>query len=58
MQGAEELGTNNPMRAYYKQTNPLYLPMSSYLTGAHDADRFVMLTDAGRPRTAPRFRPF
>ena len=50
MQGAEERWTNNPMRAYYKQTNPLYLAISSYLTGAHDADRLRwMLTDAGAP---------
>ncbi len=48
MQGAEERWVQNPIRAYYRQTDPLYLTTSSFLTGAHNVDRLRwMLKDAG-----------
>lgn len=48
MQGAEERWVKNPIYAYYKQTDPLYLTTSSFLTGAHNVDRLRwMLKDAG-----------
>ena len=48
MQGAEERWVRNPVNAYYKQTDPLYLTTGSFLTGAHNVDRLRwMLKDAG-----------
>ena len=48
MQGSEERWVRNPVNAYYKQTDPLYLTTSSFLTGAHNVDRLRwMLTDFG-----------
>jgi Zn-dependent M16 (insulinase) family peptidase len=50
MEGAEESWADNPIDAYYKQTNPLYLAIGSFLTRAHNADRLRwMLKDAGAP---------
>jgi Zn-dependent M16 (insulinase) family peptidase len=50
MQGAEERWVHNPINAYYKQSDPLYLTTSSFLTGAHNVDRLRwMLKDAGTP---------
>ena len=51
MQGSEERWVNDPINGYYKQTDPLYLTTSSFLTGAHNVDRLRwMLTDAGTPQ--------
>lgn len=48
MQGSEESWVRNPITAYRKQTDPLYLTAASFLTGAHNADRVRwMLKDAG-----------
>ena len=48
MQGSEESWVRNPIQAYYKQTDPLYLTASSFLTGAHNVDRIRwMLKDGG-----------
>ena len=50
MQRPEEAWVRNPVLAYYKQTNPLYLASSSFLSQAHNVDRLRwMLTDAGSP---------
>jgi Zn-dependent M16 (insulinase) family peptidase len=47
-QGQEEAWVMNPALAYWKQTNPLYLTTSSFLTRAWNADRLKwMLKDAG-----------
>jgi Zn-dependent M16 (insulinase) family peptidase len=48
MQGAEERWVRNPVNAYYKQSNPLYLATESFLTGTDNVDRLRwMLKDAG-----------
>jgi Zn-dependent M16 (insulinase) family peptidase len=48
MQGSEESWVMNPVLAYWKQTNPLYLTTSTFLTRAYNADRLRwMLKDAG-----------
>jgi hypothetical protein len=39
MQGSEESWVMNPVLAYWKQTNPLYLTTSAFLTRAYNADR-------------------
>ena len=39
MQGPEEYWVMNPVYAYWKQTNPLYLTTSSFLTREWNADR-------------------
>ncbi len=39
MQGSEESWVMNPVMAYWKQTNPLYLSASAFLTRAYNADR-------------------
>lgn len=39
MQGSEESWVMNPVLSYWKQTNPLYLTTSSFLTRAWNADR-------------------
>jgi Zn-dependent M16 (insulinase) family peptidase len=39
MQGPEEYWVMNPVLAYWKQDNPLYLTTSSFLTRAWNADR-------------------
>lgn len=50
MQGPEEYWVRNPVLAYFKQTRPLYLASSSFLTQAHNVDRLRwMLADAGSP---------
>ena len=50
MQGAEERWVRNPINAYLKQTDPLYLTINSFLTGAHNVDRLRwMLKDTGTP---------
>jgi Zn-dependent M16 (insulinase) family peptidase len=50
MQGSEESWVMNPVLAYWKQTNPLYLTTTSFLTRAWNADRLRwMLKDAGAP---------
>jgi Zn-dependent M16 (insulinase) family peptidase len=47
-QGSEESWVMNPVNAYWKQSNPLYLTTSSFLTRAWNADRLKwMLKDAG-----------
>jgi Zn-dependent M16 (insulinase) family peptidase len=47
-QGPEESWVMNPVLAYWKQSNPLYLTTSSFLTRAYNADRLRwMLADAG-----------
>jgi Zn-dependent M16 (insulinase) family peptidase len=47
-QNSEEAWVMNPALAYWKQTNPLYLTTSSFLTRAWNADRLKwMLKDAG-----------
>jgi Zn-dependent M16 (insulinase) family peptidase len=47
-QNSEESWVMNPALAYWKQTNPLYLTTSSFLTRAWNADRLKwMLKDAG-----------
>jgi Zn-dependent M16 (insulinase) family peptidase len=47
-QNSEESWVMNPVLAYWKQTNPLYLTTSSFLTRAWNADRLKwMLKDAG-----------
>ncbi len=49
-QFGEESWVMNPALAYWKQTNPLYLTTSSFLTRAWNADRLKwMLKDAGTP---------
>ncbi len=54
MQGPEESWVMNPVLAYWKQTNPLYLTTAAFLTRAYNADRLRwMLKDTGREdRTA------
>ncbi len=48
MQGAEENWVRNPETAYRKQTNPLLLATSSFLTRMHNAQRLRwMLKDGG-----------
>jgi Zn-dependent M16 (insulinase) family peptidase len=48
MQGSEESWVMNPVLAYWKQTNPLYLTTSAFLTRAYNADRLRwMLKDVG-----------
>ena len=48
MQGPEEYWVMNPVYAYWKQTNPLYLTTSSFLTREWNADRLRwMLKDIG-----------
>ena len=48
MQGSEESWVMNPVMAYWKQTNPLYLTASAFLTRAYNADRLRwMLKDVG-----------
>ena len=48
MQGPEETWVMNPVLAYWKQTSPLYLTTSAFLTRAYNADRLRwMLRDAG-----------
>jgi hypothetical protein len=48
MQGAEENWVRNPETAYRKQTNPLMLATSSFLTRVHNAQRLRwMLKDGG-----------
>ena len=48
MQGPEEYWVRNPEQAYRKQTNPLMLATSSFLTHAHNAQRLRwMLKDGG-----------
>jgi Zn-dependent M16 (insulinase) family peptidase len=48
MQGPEEYWVMNPVYAYWKQTNPLYLTTSSFLTREWNADRLRwMLKDVG-----------
>ena len=47
-QNSEEAWVMNPVLAYWKQTNPLYLTTASFLTRAWNADRLKwMLKDAG-----------
>jgi Zn-dependent M16 (insulinase) family peptidase len=49
MQGSEESWVMNPVLAYWKQTNPLYLSTSAFLTRAYNADRLRwMLKDVGK----------
>jgi Zn-dependent M16 (insulinase) family peptidase len=49
MQGSEESWVMNPVLSYWKQTNPLYLTTSAFLTRAYNADRLRwMLKDAGK----------
>src|SRR5580658_180832 len=49
MQGSEESWVMNPVLAYWKQTNPLYLTTSAFLTRAYNADRLRwMLKDVGK----------
>jgi Zn-dependent M16 (insulinase) family peptidase len=55
MQGPEEYWVMNPVYAYWKQNNPLYLTTSSFLTREWNADRLRwMLADfkAGGDRAA------
>ena len=54
MQGSEESWVMNPVMGYWKQTNPLYLTASAFLTRAYNADRLRwMLKDtAGADREA------
>ena len=48
MQGPEENWVLNPVMSYWKQTNPLYMTTSSFLTRAYNADRLRwMLHDVG-----------
>ncbi len=48
MQGSEESWVMNPALAYWKQTNPLYLTTSAFLTRAYNADRLRwMLKEVG-----------
>jgi Zn-dependent M16 (insulinase) family peptidase len=48
MQGPEEYWVMNPVYAYWKQKNPLYLTTSSFLTREWNADRLRwMLKDVG-----------
>jgi Zn-dependent M16 (insulinase) family peptidase len=48
MQGPEEYWVRNPEQAYRKQTNPLMLASSSFLTREHNAQRLRwMLKDGG-----------
>jgi Zn-dependent M16 (insulinase) family peptidase len=48
MQGPEEAWVMNPVLAYWKQTNPMYLTTTSFLTRAWNADRLRwMLKDVG-----------
>ena len=48
MQGSEEQWVMNPVVAYWKQANPLYLTTASFLTRAYNADRLRwMLADTG-----------
>lgn len=48
MQGSEESWVTDPPLAYWKQTNPLYLTTSAFLTRAYNADRLRwMLKDVG-----------
>jgi len=48
MQGSEESWVMNPVMSYWKQTNPLYLTASAFLTRAYNADRLRwMLKDVG-----------
>src|ERR1019366_3335714 len=48
MQGSEEQWVMNPVVAYWKQSNPLYLTTASFLTRAYNADRLRwMLADTG-----------
>jgi Zn-dependent M16 (insulinase) family peptidase len=58
MQGSEESWVMNPALAYWKQSNPLYLTTSAFLTRAWNADRLRwMLKDTGteaRERVAIR----
>ncbi len=59
MQGAEERWVRNPINAYYKQTDPLYLAIESFLTGADNVDRLRwMLKDAGTPEDRSSIAPF
>jgi Zn-dependent M16 (insulinase) family peptidase len=55
MQGSEESWVLNPVMAYWKQTNPLYLAASAFLTRAYNADRLRWMlkdVDAGEDRKA------
>ncbi len=48
MQGSEESWVMNPVLSYWKQSNPLYLTTTSFLTRAFNADRLRwMLSDTG-----------
>jgi Zn-dependent M16 (insulinase) family peptidase len=48
MQGPEETWVMNPVLAYWKQSNPLYLTTAAFLTRAFNADRLRwMLKDTG-----------
>jgi Zn-dependent M16 (insulinase) family peptidase len=48
MQGSEEAWVMNPVMAYWKQSNPLFLTTSSFLTREWNADRLRwMLKDIG-----------
>jgi Zn-dependent M16 (insulinase) family peptidase len=48
MQGSEESWVMNPALGYWKQSNPLYLTTSAFLTRAWNADRLRwMLKDTG-----------
>lgn len=60
MQGSEESWVMNPVLSYWKQSNPLYLTTTSFLTRAFNADRLRwMLADTGaedRAALAARIR--
>jgi Zn-dependent M16 (insulinase) family peptidase len=46
MQGSEESWVMNPVMSYWKQTNPLYLTTSAFLTRAYNADRLRWMLKA------------
>ncbi len=52
MQGPEEYWVNNPVYAYWKQNNPLYLTTSSFLTREWNADRLRWMLADFADRTA------
>jgi len=65
MQGPEESWVMNPVLAYWKQTNPLYLTATAFLTRAYNADRLRWMlwdtniaagTGEDRPAIAARVR--
>lgn len=59
MRGAEENWVDDPANAYWRQSDPLILSTSSFLTEIHSYQRLRwLLKDSGSPETAAEFSSF